>query len=213
VKRLLEPELMDDPAQACAYAEADFESVNAAFVERFRCSFPELARGRIADLGCGPADIPERLTRMLPAAEVIGIDAARAMLRIGRRRNVAAALVCARVPALPFRERSFDAIVSNSLLHHLPEPRMLWTEIARLARSGAAILVVDLARPASAGEARELVEQYAGSEPPILKRDFYNSLRAALTVDEVRESLPEALRQLDCRTVSDRHLAVSGRGS
>ncbi|MEA2623980.1 MAG: hypothetical protein QOD06_25 [Candidatus Binatota bacterium] len=204
---------MDDPAQAGAYADADFEAVNAAFVDRFRCSFPELERGRIADLGCGPADMPARLRPVLPEAMVIGIDAARAMLRIGRRRSADAALVCARVPALPFPDRSFDAIVSNSLLHHLPEPAALWSEIVRLGRSGAAILVVDLTRPASAGEARDLVERYAGSEPPILKRDFYNSLCAALTPDEVRESLPAALRHLECRTITDRHVALSGRMS
>jgi hypothetical protein len=45
----------------------------------------------------------------------------------------------------------------------------------------------------------------------VLKRDFYNSLCAAFTPDEVRSQLSEA--SLDClevKTISDRHVVVSG---
>lgn len=66
MNRVLEPELTTDPDQADAYPAGDFATVNQAFVDRFRALFPGFARGRLVDLGCGPADIPIRFCRALP---------------------------------------------------------------------------------------------------------------------------------------------------
>ena len=90
MKRVLEPELMVDPEQAQAYASADFATVNQGFVDRFRALFPVFARGHVADLGCGPADIPIRLCRALPGVSVTGVDGSEAMLDPGRAAVVAA---------------------------------------------------------------------------------------------------------------------------
>src|SRR5438094_9251865 len=79
MERILEPELMDDAAQALAYARADFADVNRGFVDRFRTMFPDLAGSRVVDLGCGPADIPIRLARTLPRLAVTGVEASAAM--------------------------------------------------------------------------------------------------------------------------------------
>src|SRR2546425_210812 len=75
MERILEPELMDDEAQALAYAQADFVEVNRGFVDRFRTAFPDLTRSRVVDLGCGPADIPIRLVRLMPTLGVTAVDA------------------------------------------------------------------------------------------------------------------------------------------
>jgi trans-aconitate methyltransferase len=85
--RIPEPELMDDPAQAKAYAEADFSEPHSMFVEEFRRVFPDLrVHGHFLDLGCGPADITVRFARAFPLCVVDGVDGAEAMLRLGRER-------------------------------------------------------------------------------------------------------------------------------
>jgi len=217
MERILEPELMDDEQHALAYAQADFVEVNRGFVDRFRTTFPDLTRSRVVDLGCGPADVPVRLARLLPALGVTAVDASAAMVRLAReavqRAGLGASirLVRARLPALPFASGTFDAVMANSLLHHLAEPGVFWHEVQRLGRPRAGVLVMDLCRPASPSHARDLVETYAGGESPLLKRDFYNSLRAAFTPAEVARQLARQLPQLTCRVVSDRHWVVSGR--
>jgi hypothetical protein len=70
---------------------------------------------------------------------------------------------------------------------------------------------MDLMRPASSAQARAIVEKYSGSEPDILKTDFFNSLLAAFEADEVKMQLERAsLLQLKTEIVSDRHIIVWG---
>jgi hypothetical protein len=107
-------------------------------------------------------------------------------------------------------ERGYDAILSKDLLHHLPDPSVLWKEAGRLGRSGAAVFVMDLLRPSSPADARRLVDSVAASEDPILQQVFYNSLCAAFTLDEVRAQLVAAELTLGVTKVSDRHMLVSG---
>lgn len=217
IPRTLEPEVMDDPAGAEAYARADFSEVNQAFVDRFLAAFPAAARGRVVDLGCGPADIPLRLARTAPGIRVVAADASAPMLARAREALAGAgladrvSLVHGRVPGLPLKPGSFDAVISNSILHHLPDPAPFWAELRRLARPGAAVFVMDLFRPESPERAREIVEGAAKDEHPILKQDFYNSLLAAFTLAEVKVQLAAAeLKPLRARIISDRHWLVTG---
>jgi SAM-dependent methyltransferase len=209
---------MDEPEQAAAYAAADFAEVNQSFVDAFRGTFPEFVEGSVIDLGCGPADIPLRLTRALRGVRIVAVDGARSMLRLARigiaraRSGERVDLLAARVPALPLRTHAFDACISNSLLHHLSEPRVFWHSVRSLCRPGAPVFIMDLARPATCTEAREIVLRESGNESALLQRDFYNSLLAAFTVDEVRAQLVEpGLESLSCERVDDRHWRVAGR--
>lgn len=216
MQRTLEPELMDDPDQCQAYADADFQTPNAAFVARLRATFPDLRQGRWLDLGCGPADIAIRLCADLPEIHVVALDASGPMLDLAQHAIDAAGLtarITPRLDRIPLdTPASFDAVLSNSLLHHIPAPLDFWRTIASQGRPGAAVLVVDLARPADDATARALVDQYAADEPNVLRHDFYHSLHAAFTPAEVRDQLAAiGLDQhLHVAAISDRHLAVHG---
>jgi SAM-dependent methyltransferase len=216
MERRPEPELMDEGEQADAYAVADFAEVNRGFVEDFAARFPEIGRGRIVDLGCGPANITVLLAKKLPGVHVTGVDGAEAMLAHGRRAVTQAglqdrvALTCGLIPGAV--DGPFDAVVSNSLLHHLHHPEMLWQEIARIAVPGAPVFLMDLRRPESEARAQEIVETHAAHEREVLKRDFFASLCAAFTVDEVKAQLAAAkLSHLSIETPTDRHLIIVGR--
>ncbi len=221
MERRPEPELMDDLAQARAYAEADFAAADQALVERFAAAFGPLA-GRVVDLGCGPGGIPLRLARALPQATVIGVDGAAPMLALARaalRAPEAAeaarrvTLLRAHLPALPLAPHSADAVFSNSLLHHLADPLDLWCTARAIARPGAPVFVCDLFRPASEAEAQQIVDAAGSSADPLLRRDFYCSLLAAYTPDEVQAQLATCglVGALEVSTISERHLLVSGR--
>ncbi len=216
MQRRLEPELMDDPQQAEAYARADFAEENQGFVERFKEYFSEFSQGRVLDLGCGPADIPIRFAKLYPLCHVVGVDASAPMVRLGQQAVQQAGLAdrvtlrCERFEEVA-GARIVDAAISNSLLHHLPNPLQFWHKLRQLVRPGAPVLVMDLLRPESPEAAQAIVDQYAAGEPDILRRDFYNSLLAAFTEDEVTTQLARMnLTRLLIDVPDDRHWVVGG---
>jgi cyclopropane fatty-acyl-phospholipid synthase-like methyltransferase len=217
MNRVLEPELMDDQEQALAYAKADFEEENQGFVNRFLEFYPEFKSGHVLDLGCGPADIPIRLARALPDCRMTGVDGSASMIALGAEAIRAAGLAnritlrCERFQETVLEVRA-DAVISNSLLHHVPNALQFWYAVKKLAQPGAVALVMDLLRPESPEAAKALVEKYAADEPAILRRDFYNSLLASYTEDEVAAQLAEMnLSRLLIDVPDDRHWIVGGR--
>lgn len=219
MERIPEPELMDGVDQAAAYAAADFAAPHQAIVARLDAVFPGFAtEGPILDLGCGPGDITFRLARRFPRARLVGVDGAAAMLRLAEERRRGEAngtrvrFVQAMLPDGAIPELPYTLIASNSLLHHLHRPTVLWDTVRRHAAPGARIFIVDLMRPESREEAARMVERYSGNEPDVLKQDFFHSLLAAFSPDEVKDQIAAAcLAGLAVEAISDRHLMVWGR--
>lgn len=220
--RVTEPELMDEEEQARAYDQADFEEPNARYVrlveERLLRDVPH--GGLALDLGCGPAEIPLRLLALREDLRIRAIDGSSAMLECARERREAVdsalgerlELVEMLLPAEPAAQSErADAVISNSLLHHLHNPAHVWQSIRALAKPGAPFLLADLRRPSSHNEVDQLVASYAAGEPDVLRHDFRASLYAAFTPDEVREQLrEEGFDDATVEVISDRHLLVVG---
>ncbi len=214
---------MDSLDQVKAYAAADFSDANQRFIELVLAQLSQSlkhdsAAGSVLDLGCGPGSLTLALAEQLPGWRITGLDAGPNMLATAKH-NAArtSADVQARTRFITGRlpdqipRASFDLLVSNSLLHHLPEPGFLWHSLNSLAQPGAQVVVMDLFRPASQAALDALVDEYAGAEPEILQIDFANSLHAAWTAEEIRTQLDQAgLNHLAVAELSDRHVAVTG---
>lgn len=215
VRRKLESEIMDDELQAIAYAKADFSQSNQWCVDHLISDFPSHLR-KVIDIGCGPADVLIRLARAVPGIHITAVDGSKAMIDLARKAVQASGFekqilpVHGYMPGLPLNNHSYDAILSKDLLHHLPDPMVLWAEAQRLAKPGAAIYFMDLLRPLTLEDARMIVESVAATEHPILKEDFFNSLCAAFTVAEIKEQLKRAGLSLDVAQVSERHILIKG---
>lgn len=217
MKRIPEPELMDEAAQARAYAEADFSAPHQRFIELFREQFPGLEpQGGVLDLGCGPGDITRRFARTFPSCSVHGLDGAAAMLRHAEALQQGSGLetriryIHGYLPGAALPLERYATIISNSLLHHLADPMVLWHSIIRHGAPGAAVFVMDLRRPDSRAAAGAMVGLYAAGEPEVLRHDFFHSLLAAYTPEEVAAQLAAAGLRLAVTVVSDRHFTVSG---
>jgi SAM-dependent methyltransferase len=219
MQRVTEPELMDEPTQAEAYAAADFAEAHNRIVEGFAAYFPGVeVAGHVLDLGCGPGDISFRFAMRFPGVTVTGVDGSAAMIELARQRQARETglddrvrFIEARLPGTPLPAGPYAAIISNSLLHHLHRPAVLWETITAHASGGTRIYVADLRRPPTTAVARRMVESYAAGEPDVLRRDFYHSLCAAFEPSEVEAQLEVAgLSELAVAVISDRHLVVHG---
>jgi ubiquinone/menaquinone biosynthesis C-methylase UbiE len=213
--RVLENEVMDSDAEALAYDRMDHAAVNRAFVEDLLAAAEgaiDLARAEVLDLGTGTALIPIVLCRQCNVRRIVAVDAAGSMLALARK-NVRAAgcadrVVLARADAkrLPCVAGRFTAVISNSIAHHIPQPATILAEALRAAAPGGLLFFRDLARPADEATLSALVATYAGGADCRQRGLFAASLRAALTVSEVRQ----LVRQLgfgdhSVRMTSDRH--------
>lgn len=220
LERLPEPELMDDPSQVDAYASADWSEAHDRLMRQIVDFFPrESMKGLFLNLGCGPGDDTFRFLRDFPHARVTAIDGAPRMIDRAKkdlqarfpefRQRVEFHLAYIPSPDIPVQE--YAGIISNSLLHHLHDPDLLWAAVREHARPGSRIFVADLRRPTSLAAVKALVDEYAADAPAVLRADFRNSLRAAFTVEEVQVQLRRAdLANLAVKAVGDRHLIVVG---
>ena len=218
MERIPEPELMEGQEQALAYASADFSAGDQALIDRVQALFPAGLGERIADLGCGPGNISFRLARQFSEAAVVGYDGASVMLALAEETLAECSDLSARLSfrqvVLPDRslDRAYSAVISNSLLHHLHDPAVLWQSVRALGKQGAAVYIKDLRRPVCADDVDALKARYLRDAPEVLQRDYVASLHAAFTVEEVSEQLLRAglANQLSVSSVEDRYLEIWG---
>jgi len=106
-----------------------------------RVPYFELEPTRVLDLGCGTGRGSHALGELFPAAELVSLDAARAMLRHTRRRaGDRTALVCADMHRLPFPARRFDLVFSSLAVQWSADEPRLFAEVLRVLRPGGLFL-------------------------------------------------------------------------
>lgn len=217
MKRIPEPELMETMEQAEAYDKADFSEAHGRRVELFSARYGRDVTGTVLDLGCGSGDILERFAKKFSNASFLGVDGSEPMLELSRRRMTKAGLstrmkfLRAFIPSPDIPRDDYSVIMSHSLLHHLHEPAVLWNTVKQLARKDSFVFVADLRRPASEQDVAAIVEKLSGNEPDVLKTDFYNSLCAAFTADEISAQLKAAGLNLKVEEAGDIHILVYGQ--
>ncbi|HEY9673340.1 MAG TPA: class I SAM-dependent methyltransferase [Waterburya sp.] len=210
MQRVTEPEVMDTLQDALEYDAMDFLDVNTAFAERaIELGLPQ---GLILDAGTGTARIPILICQQCPQWQIIGIDLAQSMLDVGRtnveqaglQQQIKLELVDAK--QLPYPDAHFDMVVSNSLIHHLPNPLPFLRELQRVLKPQGAIFLRDLMRPDSIETLEAIIEREAGDCSDYQRGLFRDSLHAAFTLEEVNELLQQAgLVGVNVYQSSDRH--------
>ena len=154
------------------------------------------------------------------------IDLADHMLAVARE-NVARARLEERISVekrdaknAGWPDGKFEVVMSNTILHHIPDPGDLVREMWRLTSKGGTIFLRDLARPGSAEEVRGLVDKHGGTPATNDPRDvasharqvalFEASLHAALTLDEMRERVSAVgIPATAVSMTSDRHWTLA----
>ena len=217
--RILEPEVMDDDLEVDAYldgvATRHLERLDATFIDSVLDLHPP-RRARVIDVGTGTGAIPIRLAERRPDLRIFGVDLSAPMLARARRRarEAEAPVTFRRASArsLPYPARSFDLVLSNSLLHHLPDPVPALDEFARVLRPGGALLVRDLRRPPDRfidDHIRRHGRYYRG----LMKKLFADSVRAAYTLSEIKEATSRSrLRGAETRRMFDTYWVIERPG-
>ena len=227
--RTLEPEVMDTAEEAADYDSMAHGEVNRLFVDDLLTAANEAgfaerlaSRGnrlRVLDVGTGTAQIPIEFCLRPVNAEVVAVDLAVEMLLLAER-NIRDAGLHGRIllehtdaKELPFDDGEFDWVISNSIVHHIPQPIDTLQEMKRVLKPGGLLFIRDLLRPESDERVEEIVATYAGDENDHQQQLFRQSLHAALTTGEM-SALMESLRwpEETVQQTSDRHWTVTATG-
>lgn len=207
---------MDSEAEAHDYDAMDHAGVNARFCQDLLALEPTL--DPTLDVGTGTALIPIELCRRAPLARVTGVDLAESMLALAARNveraGLAGRIALERVDAksLGLPSATFDCVISNTILHHVPDPAPAIGEMLRVLRPGGLLFVRDLVRPDGDEQVLALVAQHAAHDTAGQRALFEASLRASFTLDEIRAIAgahgvpPDALQM-----TSDRHWTLAFR--
>jgi SAM-dependent methyltransferase len=89
------------------------------------------------DVGTGPGYVAGRAAER--GAVATGVDIADEMVALARSRNGAIRFLQGDAEDLPFAECSFDALVGNLIVNHLPRPERGIREFARVLRPGGTV--------------------------------------------------------------------------
>jgi len=111
----------------------------------------------VLDVGCGTGTLAIATKRRVgPTGKVIGIDASTEVITRARAKAAKAAIDvdfrAAAAEALPFSDEGFDAVLSTTVLHCLPDAvrRLSIGEMIRVLKPGGRLLLVDFGGPAQA---------------------------------------------------------------
>ena len=195
--RVPEPNLvMDDDENVTAYTAAGREVAVMAPTHLFHAMQASEVIGPgdlVLDLGCGPGTQLAKLAALNPKARFIGLDLSQPMLDAAHDYTDSLKLTnvsfqCGDVTDLAgFEDAGVGAVVSSMTLHHLPDLDALsaaFGEVARVLKPGGGLYLADFARLSCPASMRFFAHDHADEQPELFTLDYWNSLRAAFSLDE-----------------------------
>lgn len=105
--------------------------------------------GKLLDLATGTGDIAFAARKAAPQAQIIGADFAIPMMRVGQRLPMGGDIAWNAADALnlPYKDETFDAVVSGYLVRNVIDiPRSL-REQMRVLKTGGRIVILDTSPP------------------------------------------------------------------
>jgi demethylmenaquinone methyltransferase/2-methoxy-6-polyprenyl-1,4-benzoquinol methylase len=161
------------------------------------------------DLCCGTGDIASLLEKA--GADVTGLDFSPAMLEIARRRASGVEWMTGDVLSLPFPDRSFDIVSIGYGLRNLESWERGLEEMARVARPGGRLLVLDFGKPENPLW-RQVYFAYLRGFVPLFGKVFcqnsalYAYIYESLQKYPAQRGVTEKLKLMGCRDIQVRNL-------
>lgn len=154
------------------------------------------ANDRVLDLACGTGTLTILLKQNQPPAEIVGIDGDPKILALAKEKaravNFEIRFDEAMSFALPYRNKSFDRVVSSLFFHHLTRENKLKTfgEIKRILKPNGELHVADWGLPANSlmRFASEIIKRF---DSPETTADSFDGLLPKLMAEAGFEAIEE----------------------
>lgn len=202
MKRIVEPELMIDPAQVQSYYKNDRSQIKHLFKVAY-LTVKKQVPATMVDLGCGPGDLTEEMASIHPTTQITGVDNSAEMLALTTDHdNVRYTL-----QSITDVTEHYERVISSLTLHHFHDPMQFWNSIKRIAPKD--VFVLDFIRPETEEELQEILEFREPYLDDLFRQDFENSLRACFTIKELEQQVADAGLALHVHEVDQLHLKAN----
>lgn len=113
------------------------------FSEQYKTIFKlnENTKIKILEIGCGPGALAGALHRWYPNADIIGLDRDSEFICFAKKHESGIAFIEGDITSLPFRDNSFDVVISNTVSEHI-EPSKFYGEQIRVLKEKGICLVL-----------------------------------------------------------------------
>lgn len=153
--------------------------------------------GDVLEVGPGPGYVGLELAKKIHPTSLTGCEISPAMLRFAEKNateyKIPARYVLGNCMDMPFKDNSFDSVISNGSLHEWENPICAFNEVYRVLRNGGRYCITDLRRDV---HPLKKAMVYFSTRPKEMRPGLISSLNAAYTLSEITELL--------------RHSALSG---
>jgi ubiquinone/menaquinone biosynthesis C-methylase UbiE len=193
LERVLEVEPIDSFEKALEYDQVDRRAEIDQFVDDLLACGP--IAGDVLDIGTGTALIPIALCQRTEEVRVMAVDnswqildQARINVEIeGMIERMMLDLVDA--TELIHEDGQFQIVMSNGLMHQVPEPVVALREAIRVTAPAGLIFFRDLLRPTDEAGVKDLVQTLVARENEDQRQLLEAPLRAALDLEEVKDAV------------------------
>jgi SAM-dependent methyltransferase len=192
--RIPETEVMTNPAAVQAYADMTKEPPTLVYTSLLPILPVNNSFLKIADIGCGPCGYHTGLYEKYPNAVIDAYDAS-APMRAAAQNYIdpsKTSLYEVFFPNTSLAQTQYDLVWASIFLHQLPDPSVCWDTIKQLGKPGGSFIVYDLVRVEDESACWSIINALTPQAPDIFKQDFFNTLRASFTVEEITAQITEA---------------------
>ncbi len=181
------------------------------YKEKYMDAFHIENKKRILEIGCGPGALAQSLARWYPDSEIVSLDRDTAFIQFARKQAPHIKFVEADAAALPFKDKSFDVVISNTVQEHI-EPSRFFGEQYRVLKPSGICLVLSVRKGINI--TADCIAQQSSFEIEVWKRvePFFREMEREYHVGQYPMSeseLPSVMEKYGFRQVSTDYLTVN----
>jgi ubiquinone/menaquinone biosynthesis C-methylase UbiE len=149
-----------------------------------------LQRGKLLEIGPGPAYIAIETAKRIPKIEITGLEISNTMIEIAKNNaeghGVSKKIAFQKGDAsqMPFEDSEYDFVITSGSLHHWKKPTQTINEIYRVLKPGCSALISDLRKDAPKERIKEFANQI---DSRIMRLGLMHSFREGYTARQIEE--------------------------
>ena len=109
----------------------------------------KLNKDSLIDIGCGTGEVLNIINNTYPNTKLYGLDISKDMIKVAKKKDKSKRIeyVVGDAENIPYKDNSFDILITSESFHHYPNPSKAINEFHRVLKNNAKLILCDMYRP------------------------------------------------------------------